>query len=134
MHTFEENIKVTVGLTPQIATAIEKTGGFCDMAKYNNFAAICQLAATAAFGGDVTCVIAESTDSTAWSNKYLGTVTLSSSTTTNQIDTVECRAEQMTDDYRYLRVEMTPAAGTGDLISASNVRFGARYAGTTLPS
>jgi len=128
VHKFDDNISVTNAYAPQVATAIEKTGSSVDMAKWNNYAAICQLKATAAFAGDVVCVIAESTDGSTWSNTYLGTVTLSSSTVTDAIDVVEVRAEQMSDDYRYLRVELTPADGTGCVIAASNVRFNPRYA------
>jgi len=128
MHKGSENLKVTVGIPPQEITAAEKAGTGVDMAKFNNFMAVIQQAAATQYLGDVTCVIAESTDNSTFSNTYLATTTISSNTATDQIATVECKGENMTAGYRYLRVEITPAAGTVNPVSASNVRFNPRFA------
>lgn len=128
MHKFEENVSVDIGIAPGEAyTAAEKTGVGVDMAKYNNCAFAIAVAAKTENQGALTCVIAESTDNSTYSNTYLATVTLASSTTADGIDTVECRAEEMSDGYRYLRAEVTPAAGTENAFSVVNMRFNPRY-------
>jgi len=127
MHKFTENCQPTVGIPSQNITAAEKAGTGVDMAKYRNFAAIVSQKAATQYLGDITCVIAESTDNSTFSNTYLATTTISSNTATDQVSTVECRADQMTAGYRYLRVEITPAAGTVNPVAAMNVRFNPRF-------
>lgn len=127
MHKFEQNVSIDVGIPPSAAyTAAEEAGVAVDMAKYNNYAAIIAVAGATENQGALTCVIAESTDNSTWSNTYLGTVTIASATT-DAVDTVEVRAEEMSDGYRYLRTEVTPAAGTENAFSVANVRFNPRF-------
>jgi len=128
MHKFEENCLESVAICAAATyrTATEVDGTYVDMAKYNNYVAIIEAAGATQYLGDLTCVIAESTDHSTWSNTYLATVTIASATT-NAIDTVEIRAEEMSDGYRYARVEVTPATGTGNMISAVNVQFNPRF-------
>jgi len=127
MHKFEQNVSVDVSIPPSATyTAAEKDGVGVDMAKYNNFAAIISVAGATQYQGALTCVIAESTDDSTYSDTFLATVTIASATT-DQVDTVEIRAEEMTDAYRYLRLEITPAAGTANIFSAENVRFNPRF-------
>lgn len=136
MHKFEENVKESVSIPGPIATsttavfytAAEKVGTGVDMAKFNNFVGVISQASGTQWQGAVTYVIAESTDNSAWSNTYLATTTVASSTTADQVDTVEIRAEEMSDTYRYARVEATPAAGTGNVFSVVNLRFNPRFA------
>jgi len=129
MHRFEENIYPTVGIpaSSTYRTAAECTGVGVDMQKYNNFCAVIQVKSATQWQGALTCVIAESTDNSTYSDTYLATVTLASSTTTDGIDTVEVRAEELSDGYRYARVEVTPAAGTGNMFSAVNLQFNPRF-------
>ena len=128
MHKFEQNVSVDIGIAPaDNYTAAEKVGVGADMAKYNNFCAAIVVASATQYQGALTCVIAESTDDSTWSNTYLATVTIASSTTADGIDTVEVRAEEMSDGYRYLRLEVTPAAGTGNAFAAVNMRFNPRF-------
>ena len=129
MHKFEENVAVDIGIAPAAAyTNAEKAGESADMAKYNNYCAAILVGAKTQYQGALTCVIAESTDDSTWSNTYLATVTLASSTDTDQVDSLEVRAEEMSDGYRYLRCEITPAAGTVNLFSVVNMRFNPRFA------
>ena len=142
MHRFKENVKTSIGIAAPIATstvAVFHTAGLkagigCDMAKYNNFAGCISQVAGTQWQGDVTYYIAQSTDNTTFSTAYLATTTISSSTTTNQVGTIECRAEQMSDSYRYLRVEALPATGTGNVYSVQNLRFNSRFLQATLPA
>jgi len=97
------------------------------MAKFNNFVGVILQAGATQYQGAVTYVIAESTDDSTYSNTYLATVTVASATT-DQVDTIEIRAEEMTDAYRYARVEATPAAGTANAISVVNLRYNPRFA------
>jgi len=129
MHKASENATITnaIPVAATYRTAGSATGVGVDMAKYNNYAAIINVAFETAWQGALTCSIAESTDNTTFSTAYLATVTIASSTDTNQAESLEVRAEEMTDGYRYLRVEVAPAAGTGNLYSAVNVRFNPRY-------
>lgn len=127
MHKFEQNVSIDVGITPSATyTNAEKAGVGVDMAKYNNFAAIIAVAGATQYQGALTCVIAESTDNSTFSDTFLATVTIASATT-EQVDTVECRAEEMTEGLRYLRVEVTPAAGTANAFSVVNARFNPRF-------
>lgn len=130
MHKFEHNAKITpaVPASSTYRTAGEAAGASVDMAKYHSFAAIIECEAATQWQGALVCVIAESTDDSTWSNTYLATSTIASSTTVEQTDTVEISADEMSDGYRYARVEITPAAGTGNMFSAVNVRFNPRYA------
>lgn len=137
MHRFSENVKYNVGLMLQVAsaTATTYTGTSADMRKYNNFCAC--VAGVAAPGtnniGALTCYIAQSTDTTTYSGNYLATGTAASATGGLTFGTsIEVRAEQMADGYRYLRVEVLPAAGTANLIVAGNFRFNPRYPQATL--
>lgn len=136
MHRFHENVKESCCIPCPMATSTvavfytnaELAGTSVDMAKFNNYVAVIQVRAVTQWGAAVTCVIAESTDNTTYSNTYLATVTIASSTTTCGIDTVEVRDEEMSDGYRYLRLECTPAAGTGNIFCAVSLRFNPRYA------
>ncbi len=128
MRKGSENLSVTVAIPPQDVTAAEKTGSGVDMAKFNNLMVIVQQKAATQYLGDITCVLAESTDNTTFSNTYLATATISSNTTTDQIATVECKGSDLTAGYRYVRAEITPAAGTVNPVSAVNVRFNPRFA------
>lgn len=128
MHKFEENVSVDVGIAPSATyTDAEEDGAGVDMAKYNNFAAAIVVASATENQGALVVVIAESTDNSTYSNTYLATVTLASSTTAHGIDTVEVRAEEMSDGYRYLRAEVTPAAGTENAFAVINQRFNPRF-------
>ena len=127
MHTFEKNVLESVAIAPQSITAAEKVGVGVDMAKFNNYCAIVSIVGATQYQGALTCVIAESTDDSTYSNTYLATVTIASATT-DRLDTVEIAAEKLSDGYRYLRVEVTPAAGTVNTISAVNLRFNPRFA------
>jgi len=128
MHKFEQNVSIDVGITPTATyTDQEEAGTGVDMAKYNNYAAIIAIAGATQYQGALTCVIAESTDDSTYSNTYLATVTIASSTNTDQVDTLEVRAEEMTDAYRYLRMEVTPAAGSANAFSVVNARFNPRF-------
>ena len=127
MHKFEENVKETVAIAPQSITASEKAGTGVDMAKFNNYCAVITIVGATQYQGALTCVIAESTDDSTYSDTYLATVTIASATT-DRVDTVEIRAEEMTAGYRYARVEVTPAAGTVNTIAAVNLRFNPRFA------
>ena len=131
MHKFEQSCLESVGIVSAATyrTAAEVAGVGVDMKKYNNFCAIIEAAGATQWLGDLTCVIAESTDNSTYSDTYLATVTIASSTI-DAIDTVEIRAEEMSDGYRYARVEVTPAAGTGNMFNAVNVQFNERYSRT----
>ncbi len=138
MHRFKENVKFDVGLmtTSTATTSTVSTGTGVDMKKYNNF---CGLVAgvVAAGAGPLTAYIAESTDAATFNQtKYVATVAISSATTpyTGYGGSIEVRAEQMSDGYRYLRVEVLPTSGTGNVISIANCRFNSRYPQATLPS
>ena len=129
MHTFEKNCleSAAIPASSTYRTAGEAAGIGVDMAKYNNFCAIIQAEPATQWQGALTCEIAESIDNSTYSDTYLATVTIASSTDTTQIDTVEIRAEELSDGYRYARVEVTPAAGTGNMFDAVNVQFNARF-------
>lgn len=128
MHKIETDINGSVGIpvaaTYRTAAAVNGVG--VDMAKYNNYAAAITVAGATQWQGALTMVIAESTDNSTFSTAYLATVTVATATT-NQADMVEISAEKMTDGYRYLRAEVTPAAGTGNLFAVINARFNPRY-------
>lgn len=127
MHKFEQNVAVDVGIEPSATyTAAEKAGIGVDMAKYNNYAMAIAIAGATQYQGALTCVIAESTDNSTFSDTFLATVTIASATT-DQVDTLEVRAEEMTAGYRYLRTEVTPAAGTANALSVVNIRFNPRF-------
>jgi len=128
MHKFEQNVALDVGIAPAAAyTNAEKAGIGVDMAKFNNYVAAIAVGAKTQYQGALTCVIAESTDGSTYSDTYLATVTLASSTDTDQVDSIEIRAEEMSAGYRFLRCEITPAAGTVNLFSVINVRFNPRF-------
>jgi hypothetical protein len=130
MHKFTENSKIEVALAPQtIATAsTEVAGAGVDMRDYRIFTAVCMLAAAAAHGADVVCHIAESIDDSTWSNTYLATATLQTDATVNDIKTMEIKSADLSDGYRYVRVEMTPGDSTKDVVGAVNIRSKPRYA------
>ncbi len=130
MHKFTQNVKVEIGLmTLSTATsATVSTGTSVDMKKYNNFCGVVSYV-VASNTGTTTVYIRESTDSAVWTAAYIATATLASYATVPYIGgfgTIELRAEQMTDGYRYLRVEVIPAAATG-VINIVNQRFNARF-------
>jgi len=127
MHKFEENVAVDIAVSPRaVTTTTEIDGVALDMAKYNNVAFAVQLA-SGTQAGALTCYIAEGTTSTQFSDTMLATVTLASSTDTDGIDTVELRAEEMTAGYRYVRLEVNPAAGDSKTLSATAMRFNPRF-------
>jgi hypothetical protein len=141
MHTFKSNIKYDQGLylNANTATAAEYTGTAVDMSRYNNFCGIVSgvMAAATNNVGAFVAVIAQSTDCTAWSDTYLATATAASATAASGFlgmygTTIECRAEQLSDGYRYLRVEVTPAGGTTNAINIVNLRFNPRFPQATL--
>ncbi len=127
IHKFENNVLETVAVKPKASTAAENAGTGVDMAKFRNYVAVVMLAAATQYSGALTAVIAESTDNSTYSDTYLATVTIASTTAADGVDTVEVRAEQMTAGYRYLRVELTPV-GTVSNIAAVNLRFNPRFA------
>lgn len=129
MHRFKENIKYDQGIQPQVpGTGTRITGNYVWMAKYNNFAMGCMLAAHTQITAGATFYIAESTDSTHWSTLRMATATLSSSTTTCTCTTIEVRAEEMTNLYQYLRGEVVMSATCNTAaIAAGYMRFNARY-------
>jgi len=128
MHVFDENIKVDDGIPVPTTyrTAQAVNGQAVDMAKYHNFAGVITVSGATQWLGAVTAVIAEGTTSTQFSTTFLATKTIASATT-NQIEVVEVSADEMSDGYRYLRMELTPAAGTGNMFAAINARFNPRY-------
>ena len=128
MHKASENVKITysIPVAATYRTAAQVTGVGVDMAKYNNFAGIINAAGATQWQGALTCYIAESTDNATFSTTFLATLTIATATL-HTAQSLEVRAEEMTDAYRYLRLEVTPAAGTGNLFSADNVRFNPRY-------
>lgn len=139
MHKFAQNVRYDTGrhLVLGTATATAFTGTSADMAKYNNFVAIVSGGAQAGTNdiGALVVYIAESTDTTTYSSNYLATATAASATGGLCFGTVvECRAEQMTDGYRYLRAVVVPAAGTNNSIAIQNLRFNARFPQTSLPA
>lgn len=128
MHLYDENIAVDVGVpvAATYRTAAAVNGEAVDMAKYRNFAGIINVAGATQWQGAITAVIAEGTNSTQFSTAYLATKTIATATT-NQIEVIEVNADKMSDGYRYLRMTLTPAAGTGNLFAAVNARFNPRY-------
>lgn len=128
MHLFDENIKVDDGIAVPATyrTAAAVNGQAADMAKYHSFAGVITVAGATQWQGAITAVIAEGTNSTQFSTAYLATKTIASATT-NQIEVVEVSDQAMTDGYRYLRMTLTPATGTGHKFSAVNCRFNPRY-------
>jgi len=129
MHLLDENIKVDDGIPVPATyrTAQAVNGEAVDMAKYNNFAGVITVAGATQWQGAITAVVAEGTNSTQFSTAYLATKTIASATT-NQIEVIEVNADQMSDGYRYLRMTLTPATGTGHKFAAVNCRFNPRYA------
>lgn len=128
MHLFDENIKVddSIPVPATYRTAAAVNGEAVDMAKYNNFAGVITVAGATQWQGAITAVIAEGTNSTQFSTSYLATKTIASATT-NQIEVIEVSDQAMSDGYRYLRMELTPATGTGHMFAAVNCRFNPRY-------
>jgi len=129
MHLFDENIAVDDGIPVPATyrTAAAVNGAAVDMAKHRGFAGIITVAGATQWQGAITAVIAEGTTSTQFSTAYLATKTIASATT-NQIEVIEVNADKMSDGYRYLRMTLTPAAGTGNMFAAVNSRFNPRYA------
>jgi len=129
MHLLDENIAVNDGISVAATyrTAAAVNGAAVDMAKYHNFAGIITVTGATQWQGALTAVIAEGTTSTQFSTSYLATKTIATATT-NQIEVIEVSGDQMSDGYRYLRMEITPASGTGNLFAAVNTRFNPRYA------
>ncbi|HUT68668.1 MAG TPA: hypothetical protein VMW86_09010 [Dehalococcoidales bacterium] len=127
MHKFEQNIAVDDEVSPRSVTVTTEIDGVAlDMAKFNGvcFAVQNKLGADS---GALTCYIAEGTNSTQFSDTMLATVTLAASTTADQFDTVELKAPEMSTGYRYVRLEVNPAAGTTTHLAAVAMRFGARF-------
>lgn len=140
MHKFSQNVKPDVGLfqVAATATATTYTGTGSDMQMYNNFCGYVMggIGAGTQDIGTLTMYIAESTDNITFSATYLATATCASATATAKGygGTIECRAEQMTDGYRYLRVEVLPVKGTTSILAIANLRFNSRYPAATLPT
>jgi len=142
MHRFKENVKYDIGLIQVVAThgTATCTGHPVDMQKYNNFCGL--IAGGIGLGtnnvGSFVAYIAESTDSLTFSTNYLATsatIATATGTAKGYGDSVECRAEQMSDGYRYLRVEVRPSVtGTSNLVVIGNLRFNSRYPQATLPT
>ncbi len=137
MHKFKENVNVTVGrgAVGTSTTSTVSTGTGVDMKNYNNFAGIIT-AGIQAGGGPLTAYIVESTDNATFNqDKYVATLAISSATSPliGYGGVIECRADQMTDGYRYLRVDVLPTTGTGNVLMVSNVRFNSRFSQATLP-
>jgi len=131
MHKFEDSVLETVGIVQGAvsSTAGEVAGAAVDMAKFNNFVGIVMNKAQTQYGGIITVGVAEGTTSTQFAATNLATVTIASDTATDQIDTIEVRAEEMTEGYRYLRLEVTPTTpGTAMVFEAINLRFNPRFA------
>jgi len=130
MHKVTENHKIELALAPQnIATASTEVDGVgVDMRDYRIFTAVCMLAAAAANGADVACHIAESTDNTTYSGTFLATATLTTATNADDIEMMEIKSADLSDGYRYVRIEMTPGDGTGDIVGAVNIRSKPRFA------
>ncbi|MBA7481237.1 MAG: hypothetical protein GH158_00205 [Dehalococcoidia bacterium] len=127
MHKFEQNIAVDDEISPRIVTVTTEIDGVAlDMAKFNGvcFAIQNKLSAD---GGALTCNVAEGTNSTQFSDTFLATVTLAASTDADQFDTVEIKAPEMTAGYRYVRLEVNPAAGTTTQLAAIAMRWSARF-------
>lgn len=130
MHKIDQNASFTdsIAHATTYRTATVVNGAAVDMAKFHNFAGIITVAGATQWQGAITTVVAEGTTSTQFSTSYLATVTIASSTDTNQVGVVEISDTEMSDGYRYLRLEATPAAGTGNMFAAVNCRFNPRYA------
>ena len=128
MYLLDENIKVddSIAVPATYRTANAVNGAAVDMAKYHDFAGIITVTGATQWLGAITAVIAEGPPSTQFSTTFLATKTIASATT-NQIEVVEVSADEMSDGYRYLRMELTPAAGTGNMFAAVNSRFNPRY-------
>jgi len=134
MHRFIENVKYDVAVYPRaLTTATLVSGSGVDMAKYNNFCALAGAAPSSQCGA-LNIFIAQSTDNSTFSATYLATASVASSTTVGFGTSVEIRAEQMSDGYRYLRVEVLPIAGTQHVIGAASLRFNSRYPQASLPA
>jgi hypothetical protein len=128
MHKSSENGKLTIAIpvAATYRTAGAATGGTVDMAKFNNCAFIVNVAGATQWQGDLTCVVSEGTNSTQFSSAYIATLTIASATT-DTAQSLEIRGEQMSAGYRYVRLIVTPAAGTGQLYSAVALQFNPRY-------
>lgn len=128
MHLFDENISVgdAIPVPATYRTAQAVNGNAVDMAKYHNFAGVITVAGATQWQGAITAVIAEGTNSTQFSTSYLATKTIASATT-NTLEVIEVSGDQMSDGYRYLRLTLTPATGTGHMFAAINCRFNPRY-------
>lgn len=137
MHKFKENVRYDVGYMSisTSTTSTVTTGTSVDMRRYNNFCGLVGGVVTTG-AGPLTAYIRESTDAATWTAAYLATATITSATTPflGYGGSIEIRAEQMSNDYRYLRVEVVPQSGTGNLIAIANLRFNSRYPQATLPS
>lgn len=129
MHSLEQSTNPVVAIAPKIVGSTTALAGVgVKMDKYNNFAMICMLKELAANGIDATFYIAESTDNSTFSTSYLKTCTLASNTETAQVDTIEVRADELSDGYYYVRgeVKMT-ATNTYQPAAAAGVQFNPRF-------
>lgn len=128
MHKFSENAKLSesIPVPATYRTAQAVNGAAVDMAKFNNFAGLVHRAGATQWLGGLTCEVQEGTTSTQFSTSALATLTIASGTT-DTAQMVEVRSEQMSDGYRYLRLVVTPATGTGNMFSAMNAQFNPRY-------
>ncbi len=138
MHKFSENVKYNVGYMSisTSTTSTVTTSTSVDMRKYNNFCALIGAVVTTG-AGPLTAYITESTDAATFNQTTpIATAAISSATTpyTGYGGSIECRAEQMSDSCRYLRVEVLPTSGTGNLLAMGLLRFNSRFPQATLPS
>jgi len=129
MHNLEASTLPVVAIAPVIPNKTAATVGTgVSMAKYNNFALICLSSYEADHGTAVTFYIAESTDNSTFSTTYLATCTIASSTNAQQVDTIEVRADQLSDGYYYVRGEVTCAAtSTEQRVAAAGIQFNPRF-------
>jgi hypothetical protein len=139
MHRFKENVRVDAGYMAigTSTTATVTTGTAVSLAKYNNFVGVVQGVVTPG-AGPLTAYITEATFATGVFNQAtpLATVTIASATTPylGYAGTIEVRSEQLSDGHNWVRVEVLPSSGTGNLISISNQRFNSRFPQASLPS
>ena len=139
MHRFRENVRLDVGYM-SISTSTSgtvTTSTAVNLRRYNNFVGIVQGVVTPGASA-LTAYITEATFATGVFNQAtpLATQAIASATTPllGYGGTIEVRAEQLSDGHHWVRVEVLPAAGTGNILSVSNLRFNARYPQVTPPS
>lgn len=132
MHKLQENLLIEAGIAPVMNTddTAESNATGVDMTNYGLFCAVVQVGT--GMEGAVTVEITESTDNTTYAAISGGAVTATiSSNTEGGITKVECRVEQMTSGYKYLRAEVAQS-GTQELVNVVNIRALPRFPQETL--